>query len=235
LLGSRHGRLGKTELAVLPFLLFGVSGAAIIAAIVVTRRVAQERAQKLRELAARLGWTYLEEVDFGAVPDLDRFELFTSGRSKRLSNLLTSPAGERRAILFDYKYVTGSGKSSHTHRQTVFYATSEELDLPAFSLRPENFLHRFAQLFGYQDLDFAERPEFSRLFLLRGENEARVRDAFSEGVLRFFEDRPGNCAAAIGGELLLWKPGKYATPEEAEALIQQGDALALRFLGRGEA
>jgi hypothetical protein len=211
-----------------------ISASAVVAAIVLSRRAAQERARGLRELAAKLRWTYLEKVDFGAVPDLDRFELFSSGRSKRLSNLLTSPAGERRAILFDYKYVTGSGKSSHTHRQTVFYATSDELALPSFSLRPENVLYRFAQLFGYQDIDFQERPEFSRMFVLRGEDEARVRAAFSDGVLQFFEARPGWCAAAIGGELLLWRPGKYATPEEAKALIEEGDALALHFLGRAK-
>jgi hypothetical protein len=219
---------------VLPFVFMALTVAAVVAAIVVARRVSQERADGLRALAAELGWTYLERVDFHAVPDLERFELFKSGRSKRLSNLLTSPAGERRAILFDYKYVTGSGKSSHTHRQTVFYATTDDLTLPPFSLRPENFLHRFAQLFGYQDIDFSGRPEFSRLFLLRGEDEARLRTAFNEEVLRFFEERPGRCAAALGGELLLWIPGKYASPGDAKALIAEGDALALRFLGRSE-
>jgi hypothetical protein len=217
---------------VIPFLFIAITGAAVVAAIVASRRAAQERVNGLRELAAELGWTYLENVDFDAVPNLERFELFTSGRSKKLHNLLTSPAGERRAILFDYRYVTGSGKSTHTHRQTVFYATSDELALPSFSLRPENFLFRFAQLLGYQDIDFPGRPEFSRMFVLRGENEARVRGAFSDGVLGFFEKRPGACAAAIGGELLLWRPGKYATPVEAKALIDEGDALALRFLGR---
>ena len=213
---------------------FLLMGALVISLIRIGIRRQRERVEAFQQLAARLGWTYLEQVDFGAIPDLDRFELFDSGRAKRLGNLLTSPAGERRAILFDYRYTTGSGKSSHTHHQTVFYATSDGLDLPTFSLRPENFLHRFAQRFGYQDLDFSERPEFSRMFLLRGEDEAGLRTSFNDAVLRFFEERPGTCAAAIGDELLLWKPGKYATPEEAERLIREGDALALRFLGRGE-
>jgi hypothetical protein len=211
-----------------------VSAGAVVAAIVVSRRASQERANGFRELAAELGWAYIEQVDFDAVPNLDRFELFARGRSKRLGNLLTSSEGERRRMVFDYKYVTGSGKSTQTHRQTVLYATSDELALPTFSLRPENLLHRFAQLFGYQDIDFSGRPEFSRRFLLRAEDEAGVRGAFREDVLRFFEERPGRWAAAIGGELLLWRPGKYASPQDAKALIEEGDALALRFLGRAD-
>ena len=61
-------------------------------------RAERARVEALRSLAAGLGWTYLEQVDFDAVPDLDRFELFTAGRRKRLSNLLASPAGERRSL-----------------------------------------------------------------------------------------------------------------------------------------
>jgi hypothetical protein len=210
--------------AVLTLALIG-GGAALGLAALVRRRTSQ-RTEALQEMARRLGWAFQGGVEFSAVPDLERFELFRSGRSKALSNLVTSPAGARRAIVFDYTYVTGSGNAQRRHRQTVFYATREALDLPSFSLRPESFLHRVAGLVGYQDIDFERRPEFSRLFLLRGENEAGIRAAFDTPVLRFFEQRPGTCAAGIRNELLFWRPGGYASPEEVEALIREGEELA---------
>jgi len=83
---------------------------------------------------------------------------------------------------------------------------------------------------GYQDIDFAQREEFSRLYLLRGEDEAAVRAAFhSDALLLFLERRPGMCAAGLGHELLFWRPGRLATPDEVEQLIQEGMELAERF------
>jgi hypothetical protein len=165
------------------------------------------------------------------IPDLERFELFRPGRNKKLRNLLTSPAGEPRAVLFEYSYTTSSGRSQQTHRQTVLYATSDELRLPSFSLRPENFLHRIAGAFGYQDIDLDGRPEFSRMFLLRGEHDADVRAAFNDAVAEFFEAHGGMCAAGTGRELLYWRPGRVAKPEELETLIADGFELARRFIG----
>jgi hypothetical protein len=199
-------------------------------AIVLARRAASARAAALRSTAARLGWGFREEVPFTAVPDLDRFELFRSGGSRKLKNLMTSPAGDPRAVLFEYSYTTSSGKSRQTHRQTVFYATCDALRLPAFSLRPENFLHRIAGAFGYQDIDLERRPEFSRMFLLRGADEVQVRAAFSDAVAEFFETRAGMCAAGEGRELLLWQPGRVAKTDELEALIGAGFELARRFV-----
>jgi hypothetical protein len=217
-------------MGVLGTLLVLASGCLAVGVTVLVRNRTVRRAHALRAFAEGLGWSFVEEVPFDAVPDLDRFELFSSGRSKKLRNLLASPPGATRALVFDYRYVTGGGKSRRTHQQTVFYATREELDLPAFSLRPEHLLHRFASLLGYQDIDFPRRPEFSMRFLLRGEDEPRIRAAFGEGVLRFFEERLRTCAGGSGSELLFWRPGSFATPEEVEQLIEDGEQLAARFL-----
>jgi hypothetical protein len=68
-------------------------------AVVLTRRAAAARAAALRETAARLGWGSREEVPFDMIPNLDRFELFRPGHSKKLRNLMTSPAGDPCAAL----------------------------------------------------------------------------------------------------------------------------------------
>jgi hypothetical protein len=195
-----------------------------------TKQAAQRRSEGIRQAADRLGWRYREEVDFESLPDLSRFELFRTGTSRKLSNLVTSPPGlEPRAVMFDYAYVISTGNSSNTIRQTVLYLTDAALHLPSFSLRPENFFHRVGQMFGYQDIDLDHHPEFSHAYLLRGEDESRVRQAFTGAVADFFERRTGSCAAGLGRELLFWRPGRLVEPGELDGLIRDGQELAQHF------
>lgn len=206
-------------------------GAAFYAASTYSRR-RKERLAAHRELATRLGWGFREEVPFESIPGLDRLELFRQGRSRSLSNIITSPAGDPRIVVFDYKYVTGGGNSTRVHRQTVCYITSDRFMLPSFSLRPEHFFHRIAAAFGYDDIDLDHRPGFSYAFLLRGEDAAAVRAAFSDDVVDFFDRREGSCAAGAGRELLFWRPGTKLEAAERQAPIDNGLDLASRFTGR---
>jgi len=213
----------------LPILLAAGAGSILIAVIVMVQRADRVRTEAVRATAARMGWAYRDAVPFDTIPKLDRFELFTQGRSRKLTNLMTSPAGEPRAVLFDYTYTTGGGKSQSTHRQTVFYAVSDTMDVPTFSLRPQNFFHSIAKVFGYQDIDLERRPVFSDMFLLRGDDEARVRDAFSGAVAEFFEMHSGVCAAGVGREMLYWRPGKRVGGDDIESFVREGLELAGRF------
>jgi hypothetical protein len=212
------------------FALFALAGALLVGGgVAISRRSKETRALAVRAAAQRIDWGFRDEVAFEAVPDIDRFELFRVGRRRRFSNIMTSPAGDPRAVIFDYTYITGGGNSQRTHRQTVFYATGDRLSLPSFSLRPENFLHRVGAMFGYQDINLERRPDFSRMFLLRGANEASVRDAFTDTVAEFFERRAGACAAGMGRELLYWRTGRLTDPGELDALVRDGMDLAERF------
>jgi hypothetical protein len=207
-----------------------LGGAAAISVRRHMRLQAAERAAALQQVADRIGWSYREQVDFRTIPDLKRFELFRQGSGQKLRHVLMSPADEIRGVLFEYSYTVSTGKSSHTVTQTVFYGTCDALDLPSFSLRPEHFFHRVAGILGYQDINFERRPEFSRLFLLRGENEGRIRAVFGDAVLAFFEGHGGCCAAGMGREVLFWRPGKRLDPHEFEAFISEGFDLAGRLL-----
>jgi carbonic anhydrase len=217
---------------VLLFMVLAVVVAVAIAALVAAaRRQEEERVAAIRTAAARMGWSFRPDVEFDALPDLKRFELFRQGHSRNLRNLMTSPPGSIRAVTFEFSYVVSSGKSSSTHTQTVFYATGDELQVPSFSLRPEHFLHRVAAMFGFHDINFDDRPEFSRRFLLRGEDADAVRHAFTHPVTEFFEAHPACCAAGTGHELLFWEPGKRMDPDELETFVAEGYDLASRMAG----
>ena len=215
-----------------PLMFVSAAAAVVVAAIVYGRRAERRRAEELHAIAERLGWSHRAEVPFGTLPDLQRFELFTHGRRHRLTNVVTSPAGDPRAVLFDFTYTTGGGNSQATHRQTVFYAVSDTLQLPTFSLRPQRFFHTIGKAFGYQDIDLDAHPTFSGMYLLRGEDAGRVRVAFTPAAVDFFERHEGVCAAGTGRELLYWRPGRRVAPSEIERFVQDGMEVARRFAAR---
>jgi hypothetical protein len=192
-------------------------------------RQRHERTEALHAYARRRGWTFVEKPAAGVVAEMERFELFEQGRDRTIANFMAGADGAFRVAVFDYSFVTGSGKSRTVQRQTVASMHGAGLALPAFSLRPEHMFHRFAQVFGYQDIDLAERPEFSRRFLLRGVDEHAVRAAFSTTVAEFLESRPRCCAAGEGPLLFFWRPGRHARPEEVDELLADATGLATRL------
>ncbi|MEW5929732.1 MAG: hypothetical protein AB1941_19940 [Gemmatimonadota bacterium] len=202
-------------------MLGGVVGGLIAWAL----RRERERARGMEGAARALGWSWAAKQPLDAVPGLERFGLFSQGRFREITSFMAGERGGVRAAVFDYQYTIGSGRSQSTLRQTVVYLRSPALALPAFSLRPEHVFHRIGGLFGYQDIDFPDRPEFSRRCLLRGPDEAAVRAAFAPEVTAFFEGGAKWCADGEGEELLLWRSGKRADPAEVPGLLASATEL----------
>ena len=73
-------------------------------------------------------------------------------------------------------------------RVTCMLFQSPQLDLPTFFLRPEWYLDKIGTVFGWQDIDFALRPQFSHRYLLQGEDELTVRYFFSNDTLDLLEE-----------------------------------------------
>ena len=90
--------------------------------------------------------------------------------------------------IFDYYYVISHGKSRETRSQTVFLIEKPGINLPHFSLMPENFLTKMANMFMMKDIDFDNHPVFSKKYLLTGSVEDSIRQFFDERKIRYFEN-----------------------------------------------
>src|SRR6185369_1361179 len=190
--------------------------------IIYNKRKERERTQALQQLAATLGWSFAADAPLTQIAWLDRFTLFSQGRSRQIRNFMYGQAQGVKAAVFDYIYVTGSGKSQQTHYQTVVYLEPVNLALPMFSLRPETLFHRMLSAFGYQDIDFGQRPEFSKQYILRGQNELAIRQTFNDRVLSFFEGYAGTCVDAGGNQLFIYRAGQRFEPPEIEGYVGLG-------------
>jgi len=209
-----------------PILFFGVFASIALIVFFYNRKKERERTEAMRAVANFLQWNFTEIAPWNMIANLDYFTLFNQGHSKQIKNFMYGEANGVKAAMFDYIYVTGSGKNRTTHFQTVTYLESANLRSPYFSLRPEGFFTKLMTAFGYQDIDFGQRPEFSKEYLLRGQDELAIRQAFNDQLLSFFETYQGTSVDAGNNQLFVYRGGYRCQPQEAQPQL----ALALNIL-----
>ncbi len=219
-----------TIFAVIGFIVL-ILGGIIVAAIVQHRRE-KERTEQLQSTASLLGLEFAATAPMTWIPNLEVFALFNQGHSKTISNVLYGQIDGVKAALFDYQYVVGHGKHRSTHNQSVVYFEPRDVRLPVFSLRPEGTFHKIMSAFGYQDIDFGNRPEFSKLYLLRGQDEQTVRNTFSDAALGFYEMNQGSCTDGGGNQLFVFRQGHRIAPLEAQSFVNWATEVKNLFVRR---
>ncbi|HNW92735.1 MAG TPA: hypothetical protein PKM88_07500 [bacterium] len=191
--------------------------------------------RRRRELAAwamQSGWSFATDE---AEPDPDSYgqlDYFRQGRSQGLANRMQPPGGESSELLADHSFVTGSGKNSHTHAQTIFLCRLPFAALPQFSLHPENLGHKLLAMFGMQDVDFADDPEFSRRFLLRGADEDAVRARFSPLCRAALAPHAGWSLEGDGEWLVLYRNETLCPPAGLQKFIADARIISGLFSAR---
>ena len=176
--------IGIPVLIMILFFLFIIG--LITAIFIYTSKKEKERTLAMQQTAQMMGFAFAPVAQLQMIPYFSQFNLFNQGHSKAIKNMMYGQVNGTKAAVFDYRYTVGSGKNSHTYNQTVLYFETPRLQLPMFTLSPENFMHKFISALGYQDIDFNTRPEFSRRYLLRGPDEQAIRRAFADHILAFY-------------------------------------------------
>ena len=201
---------------------FVVLMGALIVATIVARRREQERTRQMVNVACLLGWQFSEAADLSWIPNLETFALFNQGHSKQIKNAMFGEVDGVKAAVFDYYYVVGHGKHRSTFNQSVVYFEPRNLKLPSFSLRPEHTFHKIISAFGYQDIDFGNRPDFSSKYLLRGPDEPPVRSTFTDALVGFYEINEGVSTDGGGNQLFIFRQNQRPAPHETQAFLNWG-------------
>ncbi len=202
-------------------IVFGII-AVIGGIIAISIHLEKKRTEAMRSVAATMNFTFAEKPDKALRERLSHLHLFSQGHSKKIRNVLTGRAGEMDVRLFDYRYTTGGGKNSHTWRQTVMLCESATMSLPNFALRPERFFHKIGQVFGYQDIDFDTHPDFSKRYLLKGDDEKEIRKLFHADALAFYESHGKLSTEAADHQLIHYHASKRVAPEKLTEFIREG-------------
>ena len=207
----------------------------IIGAVVVTIGVGayfawlseKKRTAALADVALRLGFNFEEKVSNEEAATLGSFHLFKVGRSRKGKNLMRGKSNGAEAIVLDYQYTIGSGKSSHTYSQTVviYPGSAGAAALPDFTLGPEHWWDKVGEVFGHRDINFESSEEFSKHYLLKGPDEAAIRTLFGAEPLGYFAQHQGWSVEAAGGSLVIYHSGRRAKPEEMQPFLAETAAV----------
>ena len=194
----------------------------------------KKRTEQLGPVAEQLGFDFSPQGDPALLESLKPFRLFSQGHSEKLWNLMRGHTHDLDVAIFDYRYVTGGGKHSHTWLHTVVCFRFDGEPLPSFALRPENLFHKIGALFGYQDIDFKSHSTFSKNYLLRGEDEAAIREVFTPDLLDFYAEQTGICTEGSGNVLLVYRE-KRAEPSKIGDFMEEGFGVYSAFRPVGDA
>jgi hypothetical protein len=182
----------------------------------------KKRREALEKVAGELGLEFFPQGIPGLLESVRGYSLFKDGRGHSVTNTIRGVTDDVELTIFDFTYTTGSGKNSHTHRQTMIGLVSPRLDLSDFSLTPEHFFHKIAKLFGMKDINFEEDSRFSSAFILQGAHEAGVRKMFSPPLREWCAQRTGSSAAGRGRQLFFFRAGQRVNPDKIAGLLEEG-------------
>lgn len=187
------------------------------------------RRNALAELAASMGLPFFKDGPEQYALESTGLEIFRLGRSRKASSMMEVQASGGRIQVFDYKYVTGSGKNSQTHNFTLalIYCRCQ---IPHFDLKPETLMYKIGEMIGFKDIDLPAFPVFSDKYRLTAPDETAVHMFFTPSRAAWFERNLGLWVQGAPGHALLFR-GETRLPVDAwQGFIEEARAFAAEVL-----
>ena len=183
----------------------------------------RKRLKDLERVAQELGFHFQAEEDKRQEHAFRALPIFQRSRSR--SNFLQGRRVTGEIVLADVR--VGSGKSSYSQTVANFQLSGRQL--PAFELSPESWARKIAQAFGYKDINFESSPEFSKSYLLRGQDETAARELFGADLLHFFTGEKGWSVEGAGDWLCVYRHARTVSPKDIRSFLDQTEAVAQQF------
>ena len=158
----------------------------------------------------------------GLPPGCDGFELLRRGRSRKSSNCWVGRPGGSDVVVFDWTYVTGSGKNETTHHCSAV-ALLPGVRLRPLRIREETLLDRMGEMIGMNDIDF-ESAEFSRTFHVSADDRRWAYDVITPQAMELLLGSPRFRIEMHENGVLLWRDRRFEMVDFSAAL-QLGEQL----------
>ena len=192
---------------------------------VVNHQWKKRRLSTLRQVATDLGLEFYAKGNLSIIPNYVWFRLLGGGSNRKITNRMSGPKAYGEPVLFDY---VDPGEPE-TYSQTVAWLNYEK-DLPTFELRARNSWPELSVAFGHTEIDFQDRPGFSKRYRLTGRDESgKVSLLFSSLVTEFFEKREGLCIQAYKSGMLVYVSNRLLSAHEVPGFFRQAKMIYSLF------
>jgi len=182
------------------------------------------RQQRIKKLAVSNNWVYRQDVEWDT-SSLQEFAFFATRPIEYKENVISGTFPDchnERWELSDITFDEGALSAKE-----VFHTTVEVIHLdktiPTFVLEQEGFFDKFFERVmvfrGQKDIKFPNHPEFTKRFLVRGENASALRDFFSTGMIQYLKSKDVYHIESNGNSLLIFRSLRVARTEDIEQMI----------------
>ncbi|MEO1626611.1 MAG: hypothetical protein AAFV25_15755 [Bacteroidota bacterium] len=180
------------------------------------RARSKKRKKDIMELATRLGMNYAPKDEYGLKKLLKDFDLFRTGHSRSIINLISHQTGmESETSVFDYRYVIQAGNTPVKVEQTVVFIQSKRLSLPFFRIKPKNLFQRIGNYFrNKQPGQSQSRELFEDDYTVRFPDEGEWPQMVSDKLMQLFNDNKGIRVEGVGYFLILYRTKKVLPAQE---------------------
>ena len=188
-----------------------------------------QRQERLQNLATEKNYQFSSQVDWNTI-NLKKFHFFEIRPIERKYNCLQGRFQDLEMSweIADITFNEGQTFTAETFNTTLMVLHFNK-SIPIFSMEKEGvldqILDKLMEFTGHTDINFDMHPEFSKNFLLMGENEADIRSFFTDDLIRFFEENHIHHLESNGEALIIFNKIKLARTDETIAFIDYGKKL----------
>lgn len=189
-----------------------------------------KRRKDLEELASSMGLAFTREGPNQALLEGTGIELFRLGHSRKAYNSVQTRSSCGTIDVFDYTFVTGSGRNSHTANFTLALISCSGCSIPVFDLKPETFIYKIGEAIGFKDIDLPAFPLFSDKYRLTGPEETPVHLFFTPQRAAWFERNLGLRVQGAPGHVVIFKRTGQLPVNSWQGFIEETKAFAAEVL-----
>ena len=188
------------------------------------------RQNRLQNLANEKDYEYAHQVDWDT-KYLKNFHFFEIRPIERKSNCLKGSYKDFDVSweIADVTFSEGAAFTAETFNTTLMVLKLNK-KIPVFTMEKEGVIEklfdRVIAYTGYTDIGFEMYSDFSKKFLVMGNDESEIRSFFTEDVIRFFENHQIYHIESNGEALVIFNKIKLARTDETVAFIDYGNELA---------
>ena len=181
----------------------------------------------LQKLANINGWSFERDVDWNT-SYLRNFHFFDSRPIEMKSNSLQGLDSENNAHweIADIVFDEGALQALEVYKTTVQVIRLPKL-IPKFIVDKEGLFDKIfnrVKVFSGSsgDINFKKNKGFSNKFLLSGEEEAEIREFFTDDLIQFLEDNEIHHIESNGEALMIFKYLHIAKTDEVQNMLTFG-------------
>ncbi len=183
------------------------------------------RQQRIKQMAVNNKWLYTREEQVDTSELLD-FNFFQTRPLETKQNVIGGEIPECKVDweISDIVFDEGAMLSKEVYKTTVQLVHLPK-EIPTFLLDQEGIFDKLFDRVIYSlsdkhDIDFSEYPVFSKSIRLTGENEEKIRELFTPGLIRFLEEEQVYHIECNGNALIIFKSLRIASTDEIKNMVR---------------